>query len=422
MRTRSQRRRGTVAVLVAISLIVIIGITAIAVDGGLLLDQRRRAQSAADTAALAAAEDLYYNYFSGQGLDPNNTAQKSALANAAANGYNNDGVTSTVTVNIPPSSGPYAGQASYAEVIIQYNQVRGFSNIFGDGPIPVKARAVARGAWTTIRNGILVLDPTLKGSLSTGGGGSINLTGGAPVIVDSNNPQAAVANGGGAMSAPVFDITGIPGTATPGGGSFNGTVYSGVPPTPDPLRYLPQPDPTTMPLESKNATQIAGTKNVTLYPGVYNGGIKVTGQGNVTLMPGIYYMQGGGFSYTGQGNLSASGVMVFNAPQSNSDVVNVSGSGSVNWTPPTNGIYQGISIFQDRTTTAPVGISGGGNMYITGTFYAAGALLSITGSGVTNYIGSQYISYDLALGGNGNISIDYGNAPIPRTRVLKLVE
>ncbi len=114
--------------------------------------------------------------------------------------------------------------------------------------------------------------------------------------------------------------------------------------------------------------------------------------------------------------------MIFNDPGSNSDVVNVSGSGSVNWTPPTNGIYQGLSIFQDRDATAPVGISGGGNMYITGTFYAAAALMNITGNGANNYIGSQYISYDLALGGNGNIAINYGNAVIPRTRILKLVE
>lgn len=61
-------------------------------------------------------------------------------------------------------------------------------------------------------------------------------------------------------------------------------------------------------------------------------------------------------------------------------------------------------------------------MYITGTFYAANAQMNINGSGTTNYIGSQYISYDLALGGNGNITIDYGNAPIPRSRVLRLVE
>ena len=422
MKIQSQRRRGNVAVLTAASLIALVGITAIAVDGGLLLDDYGRVQSAADTAALAAAADLYANYLTGNGLDPNHTASQSATDNAAANGFTNDGVTSIVEVHMPPSKGPFKGMPSYAEVIITYYQKRGFSNIFGDGDMPVQARAVAQGAWSTIRDGILVLDPTSKGSLSTGGGASINITGGAPIIVDSNNPEAAIANGTGAMAAPVFDITGVPGTATPGSGSFNGSIYAGVPPTPDPLRYLPYPDPTTMTLQSKNATQIAGTKDVTLYPGVYNNGIKVTGQGNVTMLPGIYYMNGGGFAYTGQGNLTATGVLIFNEPGSNSDTVSITGSGAVNWTPPTTGIYQGLSIFQDRSSTATVTISGGGSMYITGTFYAAGAQMNINGSGAQNYIGSRYISYDLALGGNGNININYGNAPIPRSRVLRLVE
>jgi len=91
-------------------------------------------------------------------------------------------------------------------------------------------------------------------------------------------------------------------------------------------------------------------------------------------------------------------------------------------TPPTSGIYQGMTFFQDRTSTTPLSISGGGGMYITGTFYAAGAMLNIQGSGVNNTIGSQYISYDLTLGGNGNLTIDYTAAPKPRTRVLTLVE
>ena len=49
--------------------------------------------------------------------------------------------------------------------------------------------------------------------------------------------------------------------------------------------------------------------------------------GSVTLNPGVYYMQGGGFSWSGQGTLLGAGVMIYNAPTSNSDVVKLSGSG-----------------------------------------------------------------------------------------------
>ncbi len=93
---------------------------------------------------------------SNQGTDPKNTAQASALAIAAANGFSNDGVQSVVTVSVSPQNyqgGPNAGKAlpaGYVEVIIQYNAGRTFSNVFGSGAVPVRARAVARGQWTPL--------------------------------------------------------------------------------------------------------------------------------------------------------------------------------------------------------------------------------------------------------------------------------
>ena len=46
-------RRGTVAVTVALLLPVVIGVTALSLDGGMLFLQRRQAQSIADAAASA---------------------------------------------------------------------------------------------------------------------------------------------------------------------------------------------------------------------------------------------------------------------------------------------------------------------------------------------------------------------------------
>src|SRR5581483_6617786 len=119
-------RRGTVLTHVAICLGVLMGVAAVALDGGLLLDQRRRLQVAADAAALAAAADLYGNYLSNNGVDKSGTAKASALAAAAAHGYSNgsgngSSSTSVVTVNIPPqvSALPNVKQPGHAEVIIQ---------------------------------------------------------------------------------------------------------------------------------------------------------------------------------------------------------------------------------------------------------------------------------------------------------------
>lgn len=107
---------------------------AVSLDLGILQAEQRHAQAAADAAAIAGAIDLYKNYVTNNGADTKGTAYTSALDTAAANGYANDGVTTIVTVTIPPTSGYFVNQAGYVEVIAQYNQSRGFSNRFGSGP------------------------------------------------------------------------------------------------------------------------------------------------------------------------------------------------------------------------------------------------------------------------------------------------
>src|SRR5690606_33525407 len=122
------------------------------------------------------------------------------------------------------------------------------------------------------------------------------------------------------------------------------------------------------PTHLANGTQV-------LEPGTYRGGISVSGKGNLNMAPGVYYMDGGGFQFSGQGNLVAEGVMIFNAPTKSSDVVSISGTGSIVMSPPTGGIYQGLTLFQARSSTNTMTVSGGGYMDISGTFYTANGLL-----------------------------------------------
>jgi Flp pilus assembly protein TadG len=414
------RRRGTVAVLVAVCLTVLLGVLAIGLDGGTLLTERRHTQAAADAAALAAACDLYDYYWTNSGTDPNGTAAASALGTAAANGYTNDGTNSVVTVNIPPKSGDYVGMAGYVEVVVQSYQQRSFSNIFAGGPVPVQARAVALGSPVAANVGILVLDPHGKGALSSQGSGGSTVNG-TPVVVDSDNAEAAIAGGGGILAAQEFDFSG--GYTTTGGGQFVGPINLNRRPMDDPLADLPVPDPTTMVNQSAKKFQFTQGSQ-TLSPGVYTGGISVSGTGSLTLLPGIYYMDGGGFSFSGQGNLLGNGVMIYNAPgNGNSDGISVSGQGSMILSGPTSGVYAGVTFFQDRTSTVTGNVQGaGGNTSITGTFYFAGALLNVSGNGGVSNIGSQYISYDLALGGNGGININWNPYNVGRKRSIFLVE
>ena len=63
-------RRGMVAAQVVLSLSVLMAMLAVVADGGLLLVERRHAQATADAAALAAASDLYENWYTNQWHGP----------------------------------------------------------------------------------------------------------------------------------------------------------------------------------------------------------------------------------------------------------------------------------------------------------------------------------------------------------------
>jgi putative Flp pilus-assembly TadE/G-like protein len=435
--TFAPRRPGTVVIAVMVCLIALLSVIALSLDGGLVLDKRRQAQAAADSAAIAGASELYKYWFTHKGLDEGNkrgTSSGPAAGEiaafvkevAAANGFEDgvDGV--SVDVHIPPETGPNAGKLGHCEVKISVAQRRYFSKILGSSAaIPIGARAVSRGQNSTINNGIIILDPDDRGAFQTSGGGTVTVGGSAGVIVNSNNYEAMIANGGGTVTAPYYDVGGNPGWATPGGGSFGGTIYPNCEPTPDPLRNVPQPDPSTMITRSTKRITHSASTSLTLKPGLYLGGISVSGKGALFLEPGIYYMKGG-FIIGGQGPLTGYEVMIFNDPQSTSDVISLGGQGAITLTPPTSGPWQGICLFQSRTSSYQPGVdvtgSGVAPMSISGTFYVPKGELKVTGNGTQDTIGSQYISNTLKLGGNGTFNVDWQPTLVPGIREVLLVE
>jgi len=427
----SRVRRGMIAAFVAVMLTVLVGVAALAVDGGLLQDNRRRVQAGADAAALAAASVLFQNYRTLTVLqpDPGSKAADAARDVAKRNGYPNDHITADVTVNIPPKTGPFTGKLAYVEVVVTYYQTRYFSAIWGTSKVPVSARAVGYGYSGGSGIGILVLDPTAKDSLDASGGGSLKVTGGARVIVDSNNAEAGRVTGGGSATASRFDIVGNY------SGLFTGTVTTGVEPVPDPLAYLVAP---AVPPDGIMTTTnlLKGNKLYTLTPGRYTN-LPTFNQGDEVILKqasydtrgGIYYIDGGGFNSTGASitmdPLTSGGVMIYNHATSNANNqgVQITGSslGTVNVTALTSGPYAGILIWQDRTSTANMNIAGQGVFTLKGTFYTADSLLTVSGNGLTT-VGSQYISKTLNISGSGGVNIDYTPDGTARQRIIRLVE
>ncbi len=458
-----RRRRGSITPLAVLSLSLLLGMVALAVDGGTLLEDRRHTQATADAAALAAAADLFANYAGNQGVDTNGTAQASALATATANGFNNDGVQSIVTVSISPQKyqgGPNAGKtlpAGYVEVIVQYNAGRLFSGVFGAGAVPVRARAVARGQWAPIPNKVLSLNEKAAGAVGVGGSSTLNINGGLLVNSGSSSPvnvssganliasSISLNSGGGGLLGVVGKlVSSLLGLLGLGGGSSPPTNYG--PTVSDPLRSLPPPDPVQLGLSVQSTTNLAisgGSKN--LYPGVYNGGITISNGASVTLhpnadgSPGIYFIQGGGLSVADTSSLinvsgNTAGVMIYNNWQSTTDAINLQGSGSLVLAPPSSGAYQGLTIFQKRgtlTNPAPAltvvgsaaGFLGlGGNVNITGTIYAAYSNVTLEGVSGTNLMGGQVIADTVNTSGNGLVNVDPSGNPTAQARTFGLVE
>ncbi len=114
---------GVVFVIFAVALIVLMGFVALGIDGSRLFDERRKAQNAADHAAIAAS------FASCTGADAAGS-QAAGLASAATNGYNNDGVTNDVVITAIGVAGTHEFEARVDTTIpATFGAVIGFATM-----------------------------------------------------------------------------------------------------------------------------------------------------------------------------------------------------------------------------------------------------------------------------------------------------
>jgi hypothetical protein len=420
-------RHGAVVAWLVVCMSVIVGIVALVLDGGRMMQERRTAQMLCDTATLAAANDLYANYTLNQGRDPSGSALAAALASVAANGGGN----ATVTVNIPPQAGAFAGQAECVEVIVQSNLCGTFSSMFTQGPLSVQFRSVARGRPLNIG---LTLLQTYGTNLSVDCNCSVTVVN-APIVANSSGCQVFSLGDNASVSAQFHNVAGSP-CQSP---NILGPVNTNVAALADPLAALTPPSPANYPLQQVTSawgTNLLATATTdaltgiaspvgtgsTLQPGVYNGGISVTGNTSLTLAPGVYILNGGGLQVADNASLTGSGVVFYNTGGCGAGPIGITGNGSVTLTPPTSGPYQGISIFQERGVSQTINLASTGNIQVIGLVYAPNASAHITlGGAAGNIMGGGYVVNDLQVSGNGTCTIDHGTIR-PRVPQIGLVE
>jgi hypothetical protein len=357
--------RGQVLPLTAISLTVLLGMAALAVDVGYWRYQQRIEQTAADSAAIAAANEINYHLSA-------NDVSSAGTADAASNGFTDGVANATVLVNWPPQSGPNQNNKNAAEVIVSQLQPKFFSTIF-PGTQAVSARAVALLSPVNAPC-ITVLKGSITGDLTLNGGGRGGIT---------TSPLCGIAVNGGLAVTGQANVTASYITYTgngPSGGSYpDGVPAQSVAPI-DPCQkiagcaYLAAL-PTTHPelFTSSSCLDEPSLPASPLPPGHYCTAIST----NVTLQPGLFVFDQG----PPTGTLAGTGVTIYNNCTSGNCNTTLSG-GNVNNSivAPTTGPTAGMVYYQPPSLQNAITVNGApGAVQQMGGIYAPGANFTFNG-------------------------------------------
>jgi Flp pilus assembly protein TadG len=377
---------GPALVIATLSLAVLMGFLALAVDVGLLFHARRNVQLAADSAAVAAALDYKYN--------ANVTSARSAgRAAATANGISN--VASTVRVNIPPANGTFAtgahGGGNYAEVIIRQPMSTTFTNFLNVTNLSITGRAVAGPApLNEAGEGCIWALSGTGSAVSISGTGNITASN-CNVYDDSTAGNALRVNGGGSISAKAIGVV--------GGSSPTGTgAMTSMTPVANPVN-LTAPTPPTTPCPGGCVQNFTGGSH-TLTPGRYTS-ISVTGSARVTFGAGQYIVEGGSpspsltLSPNGTGRVIADRVTFY---VTGGAAIGGAG-GNLAITAPANG----VALFEEDSSAVTITANTG--MTFDGIVYAPAAPLTLAGSGAT--ISTDFIVNSLDVTGGPNTISNY---------------
>ena len=243
---------------------------------------------------------------------------------------------------------------------------------------------------------IIALDPSVSGALSLSGKANINVSG--VVYVDSSSSSALLASGNAQVTASAINVHG--GVQKSGNASLSPAPITKAAVLADPLSGLAPP--MTSGLTNYGTEILSGNSSATIQPGIYKQ-ITVSGNAELTLSSGVYIIEGGGFSVSGDASVSGSGVTIFNAGSQypiaggTYGSITLSGNGSYNLSPPINGTYTGIIIFQPKDNTSGLSFSGNASG-MTGAIYAPAARLNESGNGQLN---AAIVVDTLTVSGNG---------------------
>jgi Flp pilus assembly protein TadG len=327
-------QRGSVSVIFAMGLIVILGAAGLAIDYSRGERLKSQMQNSLDAAVLAGAVAD-----AGREIE---TAQRRLQAAGLP------GVTASFSV---APSGEVSGQAT-ARLPTSLLAAMGLHSL----RVTTSSSAVRNAAGRVC---VLVLDPSASQALIVNNGADISAPG-CEMHVRSTASPAAVFNAGTNIDSLKLCIASS--NVIDNGGTHPG-LELGCAAANDPYAgTLPDPASATCDYNMLNYT--GGT--VSLNPGVYCGGINFNAAPDVTFAPGVYVIRGGNWNVNG-GTWSGNGVVFYFADTS---IIQFNSAVSATLTAPASGPYEGVAMFEKAgLSRSPFVLDDSQNFEIEGLIY-----------------------------------------------------
>lgn len=414
-RPRPASERGQALILIVFAIIALVGITGLAIDGGNAYSDRRRAQNAADTTALAAA------------LSRINSEPwlSKALQVAATNGYNNDGKNNTVSIVSPPTSGTYKGNIEYIQVRIVSHVRTYFASVVGAATITNTVEAVARSKPAVMGPlfggaAVVSLAPTsdclIHKSFWVTAEETLDISGSGILINSNNKTCALITQGEGSIRIETLDPIKIVGGAQ----IQKPRLITPYPPITG-WTAMPYPPPVYWPQVGCGVKEAKPKPPDGTEMSDGNWGYDDFPPPGVTrLSSGIYCLEGDFILGAGQ-QLSGGNVLIV----MKRGKLKWAGGAVVNLNAPHSGKLDGLLIYQPIENKNPMVLNAEVGSGLQGTILAPGSDITIKGNDSTYGFHGQIIGYTITASGQSNVIIkfiddqNYHGLTMPEVQFIK---
>lgn len=394
--SRLPTQRGQALILIVFAIVALVAITGLAVDGGNAYSDRRQAQNAADSAAVAGA------------LSRINGEIWTDIVHsvAAKNGYDNDGKTNTVEVYSPPVSGPSKGNFEYIQVRITSHVRTYFASVVGMREFTNTVEAVARSKPSVLGPlffGNAVVSLATSTDCISGQGlyvhaeATLAIWGGG-VLVNSANPNCALVQRGNG-SIRINDV--YPIKIAGGYNIQKSNLITPFPPITD-SQSLPYPPPVFLPKVGCGSREAKVSEDGKSISDGNWGDDDFPPEGVTHLESGNYCLDGD-FVIGGARQIEGSGVVI----NMQHGQLKWSGAAVIELTAPRTGKLAGLLIYQPIENKKPMVLNAEEGSKIRGTILAPGAPIIIKGNESDYGFHGQLIGYTIEADGQSNIVVRY---------------